>query len=388
MNYQILDEKYLLDTYPRRGITFVRGKGVYLFDEKGEKYLDMMSNYGVNIFGHSHPVIVRTLKNQLKKLTNLHCSFSNDQRSLASLKIIEMCGRNYSKVYWANSGTEAVEAAIKFAVSITGKKKFIAAKNSYHGKTLGALSATGREKYRKTFEPLLWEFYHVEFGNFKEIENLIDDKTAAVILEPIQGEGGVIIPPSDYFAKVRNACDKYGALLIFDEIQTGVGRTGRFLATQEFGVEGDIICLGKALGGGIPVGVTVLREKIATKVEKGVMSSTFGGNPLACAGALATLSLLDQKLFSYIKEIGAYFLERLKQIKSKKIVEVRGKGLMIGIELTTNATSILKSLQAKKILAIPAGDGNVIRFLPPYIIKKEHVDKVVNALQAILKNDN
>jgi len=386
MNYQSLDEKYLVDTYPRRGITFVKGKGVYLFDEKKERYLDMMSNYGVNIFGHSHPLIVKTLQKQLRKLINLHCSFSNDQRSLASLKLIEMCGKSYAKVYWANSGTEAVEAAIKFAVSITGKKKFIAAKNSYHGKTLGALSATGREKYRKSFEPLLWEFHHVEFGNVKEIEEVIDHETAAVILEPIQGEGGVIIPSKDYLPKVREICNKYNVLLIFDEIQTGIGRTGNFLAIQEFGIEGDIVCLGKALGGGIPVGAVILGEKIATKVEQGVMTSTFGGNPLACAGALIVLNLLDQRLLSYIQEIGSYFLEKLKQIESNKIVEVRGRGLMIGIEFDTNITQILKSLQSKKILAIPAGNGNVVRFLPPYIIKKQHIDEVVRALKEILKD--
>jgi predicted acetylornithine/succinylornithine family transaminase len=384
MNYQFLDEKYLVDTYPRRGITIVKGKGVYLFDEKGRKYLDMMSNYGVNVFGHSYPPIIKAIQKQLKRLTNLHCSFSNDQRSLASLKLIEMCGKDYSKVYWSNSGTEAIEAALKFAAFFTKKKKFISAKNSYHGKTLGALSATGREKYRKPFEPLLWEFLHVDFGNAKAIEEAIDEKTAGVILEPIQGEGGIILPPKDYFRKVREICDKKGVLLILDEIQTGVGRTGKFLASQNFGVEGDIICLGKALAGGIPVGVTILKQKVAEKLERGIMSSTFGGNPLACAATLAVLSLVGEKLLSHIKEMGNYFLENLKQIKSEKIVEVRGKGLMIGIEFKTNVTPILKALQEKGILAIPAGEGNVIRFLPPYIVEKRHIQETVKALREIL----
>ena len=384
MNYQFLDEKYLVDTYPRRGIAIVRGKGVFLYDEKGKKYLDMMSNYGVNIFGHCHPKIVKALKKQILKLTNLHCSFANDQRSLASEALIKKCGKNFAKIYWANSGAEAVEAALKFAVFVTRKKKFITAKNSYHGKTLGALSATGREKYRKPFEPLLWEFLHVDFGNFKEIEKVVDEKTAAIILEPIQGEGGVIIPPENYFKKVRQICDKYKVLLILDEIQTGVGRTGTFLASQQFGIEGDIICLGKGLGGGIPIGATILKKEIAEKLERGIVTSTFGGNPLACAGVLTILNLIDEKLLSHVRELGVYFIKKLKEIKSDKIVEVRGRGLMIGIEFKINVTPILKFLQEKGILAIPAGDGNVIRFLPPYIIKKTHIERVVRVLKEVL----
>jgi predicted acetylornithine/succinylornithine family transaminase len=384
MNYQFLDEKYLLDTYPRRGITIVKGKGIYLFDEKGKKYMDMMSNYGVNAFGYSNPRIIKAIQRQLNKLTNLHCSFANDQRSLATLELLKFCGPNYSKVYWANSGTEAVEAALKFAAFFTGKKRFISAKNSYHGKTLGALSATGKDKYRKPFEPLLWEFLHVEFGNVKEIEQVIDEETAGVILEPIQGEGGIILPPKDYLKEVRKICEKNNVLLILDEIQTGIGRTGTFLASQDFGVEGDIICLGKSLAGGLPVGATILKQKVAENLERGIMTSTFGGNPLVCAATLAVLNLIDQRLLSHIKEMGNYFLENLKKIKSEKIIEVRGKGLMIGIEFKVNTTPILKNLQEKGVLAIPAGEGNSIRFLPPYVIGKREIEIIIKILKRIL----
>ena len=380
MNHLDLDKKYLVDVYPRRGITLVRGEGVYLYDEKGRKYLDMMSNYGVNIFGHGNSRLIKALGDQLAKLTNLHCSFSNDKRSLASQAIIERCGKNFAKVFWGNSGSEAVEAALKFAVLATRKKKFISAKNSFHGKTLGALSATGGEKYRQPFEPLLWEFVQVDFGNSELIREAIDEKVAAVILEPIQGEGGIIVPPTDYLKEVRKICDEKNVLLILDEVQTGVGRTGAFLASESFGASGDILCLGKALAGGIPIGATLVTEKIAKIMKKSIHSSTFGGNPLACAGVLATLDLIDKKLLSRIENLGLYFLEKLHQIESDKIIEVRGKGMMIAIELKSDNTPILKILQDRGILAIPAGN-NVVRFLPPYIIEKENIDKVVTALK-------
>jgi len=383
MNYQFLDEKYLLDTYPRRGVTFLRGKGVYLYDDKGRKYLDMMSNYGVNIFGHGYLELSKALKNQLSRLTNLHCGFSNDKRSLASQALIKRCGENFAKVYWGNSGAEAIEAALKFAAFATGKKKFVAAKNSFHGKTLGALSAMGKKEYRQPFEPLLWNFVHAEFGSPKAVREVIDNKTAAVILEPIQGEAGIILPPINYLKEVREICDKNNILLILDEVKTGLGRTGTFLASEDFGVEVDILCLGKALGGGIPVGATLVTEEISRKLTKGLHTSTFGGNPLASAGALATLNLIDKKLLSHVRNLGLYFLKQLGQIKSNQITEVRGKGLMIALELQSKNTPFLKALQEKKILAIPAGN-NVVRFLPPFIIEKEHIDEVTAALKEIL----
>jgi len=375
---------YVVPTYPNRGLKFSRGEGVYLFDDLGNKYLDVMSNYGVNIFGYCHPAILGAITEQLKKLTNLHGSFLNDKRILASQKLVERCGIKDGKVYWANSGTEAVEAALKFAAYVTGKKKFVATKNSYHGKTLGALSASGNFKYRAPFEPLIWNFSHVDFGDAEALEDVIDEDTAAIILEPVQGEGGVIFPPRGHLKKVREICDRKKILLILDEIQTGAGRTGFFLASECDGIVSDILCLGKGLAGGLPVGAVVIRGDLANTLEKGVMTSTFGGNPLVCAGVLSVLNLLTEELLRRVSFLGEIFLEKLRNIKNKKIVEVRGKGLLIGVELSTNVTVVLKRMQDRGVLAAPAGDGRVVRFLPPYVITEQEIDRATAAFEKAL----
>jgi len=351
-DYQYLQQRYVVNTYPNRGLTLVYGDGVYLYDVFGEKYLDMMSNYGVNIFGYNNPKIKEALINQLKRLINLHGSFNNDIKAQASEALIKKCGQDYFQVYWSNSGAEAIEAALKFSVLATGKKKFIACKKGYHGKTLGALSVTYGEKYRKPFEPLLWQFSHVEYGNVKDLERNIDKKTAAFFVEPVQGDGGINIPDVGYLKKIKEICDENNILLIFDEIQSGAGRTGKFLASFWDGVSADILCL--------------------------------GGNPLTCAGVLTSVNLLDDALLNHIQTVGHYFLTSLKKIKSGLINDVRGKGLMIGIEVKDKRNDILKKLQENKILAIPASD-NIVRFLPPYIIQKEHVDITVDKLNKILR---
>jgi len=375
---------YVVPTYPNRGLKLSRGEGVYLFDNLGNKYLDVMSNYGVNIFGYCHPAILGAITEQLKKLTNLHGSFLNDKRILASQKLVERCGIKDGKVYWANSGTEAVEAALKFAAYVTGKKKFVATKNSYHGKTLGALSASGNFKYREPFEPLIWNFSHVDFGDAEALEDVIDEDTAAIILEPIQGEGGVIFPPRGYLKKVREICDRKKILLILDEIQTGTGRTGFFLASECDRIASDILCLGKGLAGGLPVGAVVIRGDLASALEKGVMTSTFGGNPLVCAGVLSVLNLLTEELLGRVGFLGEIFLEKLRNIKNKKIIEVRGKGLLIGVELSTNVTVVLKRMQDRGVLAAPAGVGRVVRFLPPYVITEQEIDRATAAFEKAL----
>lgn len=375
---------YIVNTYPNRGVTFVGGRGIYLESTDGQKYLDLMSNYGVNVFGYNHPEINQALIDQIQKLTTLHGSFNSDVRVLASEILIKMCGKNYSQVYWSNSGAEAIEAALKFAVLTTGKKRFIVCQNGYHGKTLGALSATSGEKYKKPFEPLLWEFVHIPFNHPKALETAIDaEGTAGFIVEPIQGEGGVYVPEIDYLKKVEEICRQKGIILIIDEIQTGVGRTGKFLASQ--GIDGDILCLGKGLGGGIPIGTTIINTKVYQTIPKGIHTSTFGGNPLACAGVIVTLNLLNDESLHYIKTIGEYFLNNLSELKSPLITNIRGIGLMIGIEINNGQRNqILKLLQQEKILAIPAGE-NVVRFLPPYIITKKHIDFVIEKLRVHLR---
>lgn len=383
-DFQYIQQKYLVQTYPNRQLTFLKGKGVYLYDDKGNKYLDVMSNYGVNIFGYNHPEITKAFAQQLKILTSLHSSFNNDVRAQASEKIVKRCGEGYSQVYWSSSGAEAVEAALKFAVLATGKKKFIACKDGYHGKTLGALSASFGQKYKEPFLPLLWQFTHVGFNNLEELEKTTDKEVAAFIVEPIQGESGIRVPGNDYLKRVRSICDKHNILLILDEIQTGTGRTGEFLASHDVGISGDIVCLGKGLAGGIPVGATVVNQKVAAKIPKASHTSTFGGNPLVCAGVLIILSLLNPATLNYIKTTGEYFRKSLRKIRSDKFRDIRGKGLMIGVEVAKDERNdILKKLQNEKILAIPAGE-NVVRFLPPYIIEKQHIDLVIKSLNKVL----
>ena len=382
-NYQFLQQKYIVNTYVNRGVTFIRGEGIYLYDEFGNKYLDMMSNYGVNIFGHVNKEITEQITKQLKTLTTLHGSFNNNKRAEASELLIKRCGLSYKFVYWSNSGAEANEAALKFAVATTGKKKIIACENGYHGKTLGTLSVTAGEKYRKPFLPLLWNVIFIKHDNIEALEKVIDKNTAAFIVEPIQGEGGIYVPDKNYLIKVRKICDKHGVLLIVDEIQTGMGRTGSLLSIQKTGIEADILTLGKGLAGGIPVGATLVNQKIGNAIFKGLHTSTFGGNPLACAGVMATLNKIDNKLLKHVTEIGSYFINELKSIKSSSILDVRGQGLMIGVDVKEDRNGLLKKLQGEKILAIPAGE-TVVRFLPPFIVEKKHIDKTVDKLKQIL----
>ena len=382
-DYQFLQQKYLANTYVNRGLTFIKGEGMYLYNENNEQYLDMMSNYGVNIFGQCDKEITTSLMEQLKKLTTLHGSFNNDKRALASEMLIKKCGTSYRYVYWSNSGSEANEAALKFAVLATGKKKIITCNHAYHGKTLGSLSVTGGEKYRKPFTPLLWDVVFIEYNNIQALEKEIDADTAAFIVEPIQGEGGIYLPSNDYFRKVRELCDKNNVLLIVDEIQTGMGRTGTFLSIQKADIEADILTLGKGLAGGIPVGATLVNQKVGSAIFKGLHTSTFGGNPLACAGVIATLNKIDNELLEHVCEMGSYFINALRSIKSPKMSAVRGQGLMIGVEAGDNRNTLLKKLQEEKIIAIPAGD-TVVRFLPPFIVEKKHIDSVVEVLKNIL----
>ncbi len=385
MKFQKLENQYLVQTYIRRGLTMVKGQGVYLYDSQGRKYLDFMSNIGVNIFGHSHPVFNKTLISQSKRLVNLHGSFANDQRAQAAEKLVKITPNNLKRVYFCNSGTEAIEAAIKFSFLATGRKEFIVAKEGYHGKTLGALSLMGNQEYRKNFNVLLsQDIEFIEYNSLQSLKQKIDKNTAALFLEPIQGEAG-IIPASKIFLEVaRKLCNKNGAVLVFDEIQSGMGRTGKFLACQHFGVSPDILCLAKGLGGGIPLGVTLVSEKIHQKIPRKIHTSTFGGNPLATTTCLSTLNLINQQMLNHVEKMGKYFLKKLKSIKSEKIKQVRGMGLMIGVELNQNMTPVVKKMQSLGVLAIPT-KNKIIRFLPPLIVEKKHIEVCVRVLEKSLK---
>lgn len=315
--------KYIVDTYQMRGKSFIKGSGAYLIDQKGDKYLDLMTNIGVNIFGYGNREIANTLAKQFLELPSLHGSFNSIVRSKASIALVGASGGKLKAVYWANSGTEAVEAAIKFATLASGKSDFIAAKGGFHGKTLGALALTSNWKYKKPFTNMLIKVNFVDYGDVTSLEKKINMKTAAVILEPIQGEAGVVIPPKNYLKEVERICQKKKVLLIIDEVQTGVGRTGKFLASHWDGIQPDIICLGKGLSLGIPVGATLVSQKVAKSILKGIHTSTFGGNPLACAGAVKMLELLDKNQLEKNRNLGKYFISQLKKIKSKNIREVK-----------------------------------------------------------------
>jgi len=374
---------FLVDTYVNRGISFTRGEGCYLIDTYGHRYLDLATNYGVNIFGYNHPYINHCLKEQMERLITLHCSFNHELRSQAAEKLVQFCGGGLSQVYFSNSGAEAIEAALKFAVLATGKKKFIACRGSYHGKTLGALSATFSPKYRHQFEPLLWEFNFIPYGDAQALEQAINEQVAAFLVEPIQGESGINLPSPGYLKKAAEICRKNGVLMIVDEIQSGLGRTGSFLASSNELETYDILCLGKGLAGGLPVGATLVSSAIAAKITKGIHTSTFGGNPLVCAGILATLNLITSSLLMRVKEMGNYFLRSLNQLTHGKIVEVRGSGLMIGIDLREKRDAFLKALQNRGIIALPAGE-KVVRFLPPFIIERNQVDNALDIISQVV----
>lgn len=395
--HQLVQQKKLVSTYANRGLTFVKGEDVYLIDEKGNKYLDMTSNYGVNVLGYSNQDLKAKLYDQIDRITTLHCSFNNDTRANATKKLISSIKKtgleNLSRVYWSNSGAEAVEAAMKFAIVSTGKTKFLSAEGGYHGKTFGALSMTtsGQRKYQKPFKNILLEVDQVEFNNIKSLEEKISNEYAAYILEPIQGEAGIIVPTKEYMLAVSEICKKHEVLLIVDEIQTGMGRTGTLVNIQQYANEGfecDILCLAKGLGGGIPVGATLITEELNKAIPKGIHTSTFGGNPISLAGVEATLDYINNSdILENSKQIGEYFLNELNTLKSKYpeiISEITGQGLMIGVQVTCNPIEIIKKLQIEKILAAPTS-GDRFRFLPPLTIKKEHVDKVIETLTQILQ---
>jgi acetylornithine/LysW-gamma-L-lysine aminotransferase len=374
----------LVNAYPNRGLSFVRGEGHYLITADGERYLDLGSNYGVNLFGYTQDRITHALQQQLNALVNLHGSFHSPVRSTAAQRLVNCCGGQMRRVFFSNSGSEAIEAALKFARLATGKIRFVAMRNGYHGKTLGALSATSGDKYRSPFLPLLWDFVHVEYGCEDELRRAATAETAAILLEPVQGEGGIRMAPHGYYSAVQELCRERGILLIVDEIQTGLGRTGAFLASEPLGLDPDILCLGKGLAGGIPIGATLVSESVARSIPLHSHTSTCGGNPLAAAGVCATLNELFQPgLMDHVREVGYQFLQGLKAIHHPTIVGVRGFGLMLALELTGAVTPLLRSLQRKQIIAIPAG-ACTLRFLPPLTLQEGEVDYALQALQQLI----
>jgi len=376
------ENKHTSGVYAKQTLTIVRGQGASLFDVDGVEYLDCSSGHGVANLGHAHPKIAEALYKQASTLITLFESFPNDQRAQLMEKITTLVP-GLDRVFFCNSGTEAVEAAFKFARISTGRKNFIAAMRAFHGRTYGSLSATFNKKYREGFEPLLPGVSHVSYNNIEALDKAVNEETAAVILEVVQGEGGVYPASLEYIQAARRICDERGALLIVDEIQTGFGRTGKMFAVQHYGVTPDLLTCAKSLAGGVPMGAVLIGANIKNLVP-GVHGSTFGGNPLSCATANAALDVMkDEDLPGQAAAKGAYLMEKLKKIESPNIREVRGMGLMVGIEMKQKVTPYIKALQEKKIIALNAG-LTVIRLLPPLVITYEQIDHLVEVLTEVI----
>jgi acetylornithine/LysW-gamma-L-lysine aminotransferase len=381
-----LESTYTSGVYPKRPLAIVRGKGARVWDAAGREYIDCVAGQGAANLGHAHPAIVTAIADQAARLISCPEIFYNDRRAefLAALAGVAPAG--LERAFLCNSGTEAVEAAIKFARLSTGRPEVIAAMRGFHGRTLGALSATWNRDYRRPFEPLLPGFSHVPFGDLPTLEQAITDRTAAVLLEAVQGEGGVHPAEPGYLSGVQQLCREKAVLLILDEVQTGYGRTGRFWACQHYGVQPDLMAIAKSMAGGLPMGACLIGSRIGT-LPKLAHGSTFGGNPLACAAALATLDVMErEKLPARSAQLGEYLLGRLRSLDFPLIRQVRGMGLMIGIELRSTVTPILRQLQELGILALPAG-STVLRLLPPLVIERTDLDRVVEAIAETLSRE-
>jgi acetylornithine/LysW-gamma-L-lysine aminotransferase len=381
MNTKEREQKYELAVYPRRDIVLVGGKGARLFDDQGHEYIDCASNVGVSNIGHGHETVAKAVYEQYLTLGNCYSMFYNPVRAHLAQKLVDLAPGNLSRVFFCNSGAEANEAALKFARSSTGKKEIIACMRGFHGKTMGALAATWGPEYQKPFAPMLPGLKHVPFNKFDKLEAAVGDQTAAVLLEPVQGEGGVRVGDREYFQKVRNLCNDRNALLIMDEVQTGFGRTGTMFACEQFAPP-DMLCLAKSLAGGLPMGAVLCSDRISVPLKS--HTSTFGGNPTACAAALASIDVIEnENLVQNAKTLGDYFQEQLRGIGSPKIREVRGLGLMIGLELKEKAGPYVQKLMDKRVIVLLAG-ATVIRLLPPLVISKDQIDIVVKALEEVL----
>ncbi len=387
-----MDKKYYMQTFGNRTpVCFVKGEGIHLWDTRGEKYEDFLAGIAVSALGHSHPALVQAITDQAKKL--IHCSnyyYIESQARLAKLLAENSC---CDRVFFCNSGAEANEGAIKLArifykkKGIENKYEIISLHKSFHGRTLATLAATGQEKYKAPYAPLTPTFINVPINDYDALFTAVGDKTCAILLEPIQGEGGVNLISSEYAQRVRKLCDEKDILLIFDEVQTGLGRTGKLFGYEHLGIEPDIFTLAKALGGGVPIGALCAKDFVASAFEPGDHGSTFGGNPLATSAGYAVLStILNDKLPSRAATVGKYFMEGIKSLKDKHplIGEVRGKGLMIGLELTEPLAKKLHQKLLDKHYLTGAVSDRVLRMLPPLIVTEEEIDGFIKALDTSL----
>lgn len=393
MEKKLIDEskKYLMNTYNRLPIVLRKGRGMKVWGSNGKEYLDFVGGIAVNCIGHCHPKIVIALQKQAQRLLHVSNLYHIEpQIKLAKLLVGHSCA---DKVFFCNSGAEANEAAIKLVRKyakdhgVPEKYEIITTYGSFHGRTLATLSATGQEKFQKGFEPLVPGFKHVPFNDIEALIRAITRHTCAVMLEPIQGEAGIKMPVEGYLNRVRQVCDEYGLLLILDEVQTGMGRTGKFFAYEHFDIEPDIMTLAKGLGGGVAIGAMLAKDTVAQSFQPGTHAATFGGNPLACAAAIATIETLleDGFILDNCRRMGKYFMKNLERLKKEfpsLIAEIRGLGLMIGVELTKPCASIVELCIEKGVLINCTG-GNVLRFTPPLIVTEREIDHLIEVLEDV-----
>jgi acetylornithine/N-succinyldiaminopimelate aminotransferase len=395
---QAAETKLLLPTYERNPILFVDGAGMHLIDDSGARYLDLLSGIGVNALGYGHPAVVETINRQSRKLVHISNLYFHEGQAELALRLTERAGMD--RAFFCNSGTEAWEAAMKLARAYSAMKrseghalgtKFLALENSFHGRTMGAVSTTHKDKYREPFQPLV---PGVEFVRFNDVDHLrasFSNEVCAILIEPVQGEGGIRPVSQEFFAAARELTQSTGALLIADEIQSGLGRTGKWFAYQQFGIRPDITTLAKPLAGGLPLGAMLCTEEASRAIHPGLHGTTFGGGPLACAVAIAVIDAIDQEgLLANIRETGGYFKRQLHDLATKheSVVDVRGMGLMLAMEM--NSADLAKKIVAKMLerrILINRTSETVLRFLPPYIMGKEHVDLAISALNEILNEE-
>ncbi len=377
-----IENQHTSGVYAKRNIVIVRGKGALLYDDQGREYIDCVGGQGVANLGHAHPAIAEAIAAQARTLISCPEMFYNDRRAALTARLTALAP-DLPRVFLCNSGTEAVEAAIKFARVSTGRSGIVAAMRSFHGRTFGALSATWNKKYRQPFEPLVPGFSHVAYNRLEKLEGAVTGDTAAVILEVVQGEGGVYLGSAEFLRGAQAVCRQLGAMLILDEVQTGFGRTGKMFALEHYSLQPDMLCLAKSIAGGIPMGAVLIGKRVG-EVPTGIHGSTFGGNPLAAAASLAALSVLEkERLPDRAADSGQYLLSLLREIRSPLIRDVRGLGLMVGIEIRQKVAPYIRALMEQGVLALPAG-MTVIRLLPPLVITKKQIQRVVNVLQEVL----
>lgn len=384
IDYDQLEIDHTLNLYPKRNLVLIKGDNATVWDDKGNSYIDCTSGQGVASLGHANEQVVSAIKDQADKIITCSGSFSNDKRALLSRKLIDITPPHLTRVFFCNTGAESIEAALKFSRFSTGKTDFICAENSFHGRTFGAMSATHNPNYKDDFNPVVPGFHFAPYNDFKALEDKVTDRTAAILLEVIQGEGGVNIGQKEYLRQVETLCREKEILFILDEIQTGFCRTGSMFAFQPYDLKPDMLCLAKTIAGGVPMGAVLCADSI--KMVPGKHGTTFGGNPLACAAALAAIDFMEENNLAAVSyEKGKYFTENFPANQLPIVKEIRHRGLMIGIELKSVSKPFIEELQAKGILVIPAGPM-IIRLLPPLTIGYDALDEVIEKIVEVLKS--